>query len=137
MFQPPSKEALAALFCGDAGFQEYLTTLPETERALVDRVFESPELLDNLIALLPPDQQLVTRSLLNNFKDIPERAMLCTISTASWSSVTCWNVQFLCMKSMGLPLDAIIKNADFVVQKQCMDSDAITFVCQEIPMLSL
>jgi len=75
MFQTPSKEALAALFSGDAGFQEYLAELPETERNLVGRVFESPELLNTLIELLPPDQQLVTRSLLDNFQDIPDRAI--------------------------------------------------------------
>jgi hypothetical protein len=113
-----SKEALAALFSGDAGFQEYLASLSEAERDLVGRVFESPELLNTLIALLPPDQQLATRSLLDNLQDIPDKAF------ALYHQCRFLESRDLLERTIsmyeipsGLPYDAIIKAAEFAAQR--------------------
>jgi tetratricopeptide (TPR) repeat protein len=118
MFQTPSKEALAALFSGDDGFQEYLAKLSETERNLVGRVFESPELLNTLIDLLPPDQQLATRSLLDNIQGIPDRAIdlynQCRFMEARdllERTIKMYNFPNL------LPFDPIYKAAGFTAQR--------------------
>jgi CHAT domain-containing protein len=118
MFQPLSKEALAALFSGDAGFQDYLASLSESERDLVGRVFESPELLNTLIASLPPDQQLATRFFLDNLQDIPDRAF------ALYNQCRFLESRDLLERTIsmyeiprGLPHDAIIKAAEFAAQR--------------------
>ncbi|MBK5275565.1 MAG: CHAT domain-containing protein [Desulfuromonadales bacterium] len=118
MFQPLSKEALAALCSDDAGFQEYLATLPENERNLVGRVFESPELLNTLIASLPPDQQLATRSLLDTFQDVPDKAL------ALYNQCRFLEARDLLERAIsmyelpgGLPVDAIIMAAGFAAQR--------------------
>jgi len=111
---PPSKEELS----GDAGFQEYLASLSEAERELVCRVFESPDLLSNLIALLPPYQQLATRSIIDNFQNVPDRAL------ALYNQCRFLEARDLLERTVslyevprGLPNDAIIRAAEFAAQR--------------------
>lgn len=114
MLLPPSREELS----GDAGFQEYLASLSEAERELVGRVFESPELLSNLIALLPPDQQLATRSIIDSFQNVPDRAI------ALYNQCRFLEARDLLERTVslyevprGLPNDAIIRAAEFAAQR--------------------
>lgn len=116
MFQPLSKEALAALVSGDTGFQEYMSTLPEAERTLLGRLFESPEILNNLLASLPADQRSATSSILDNTHDIPDRAF------ALYNQCRFFEARELLGQTIklyelpgGMPNDAIVKAAGFVV----------------------
>lgn len=116
MFQSLTREAIAALVQGDDGFREYLATLTEAERNLVASVFESPDILHNLLKLLPPDQQDVTHSLLNAIQDVPDRAL------KLFNQCRFFEARELLQKTIdlyelpsGLPLNGVIKAAGFVV----------------------
>lgn len=118
MFQPLSKEALAALVSGDAGFQEYLAVLPESERALLGRLLESPDILNALLASLPPDQRSATSSILDTIHDTPDRAF------ELYNQCLFFEARELLEQTIklyelpsGMPNDAIVKAAGFVVQR--------------------
>ena len=118
MFQHFSKEALATLVGADAGFQEYLSVLPEAERALLERLFESPDILNTLLASLPSDQRSATSSTLNNIHDVPDKAF------ALYNQCRFFEARELLEQTIklyelpaGMPQDAIVKAAGFVVQR--------------------
>jgi CHAT domain-containing protein/tetratricopeptide (TPR) repeat protein len=118
MFQPLSKEALAALVSGDAGFQEYLSVLPESERSILNSLLESPDILNTLLASLPSDQRSATSSILDTIHDIPDRAF------DLYNQCRFFEARELLKKTIdlyelpgGMQQDAIVKAADFVVQR--------------------
>lgn len=114
----PSKEALAAYVAGDAGFREFLTILPEAERDTIGRVLESPALLETLLAILPPDQQSATQSLLDSIFSVPDEAL------NLYNQCRFLEARDLLARTMelyeipdGMPADGIVKAAGFVVQR--------------------
>ena len=118
MFQSLSKEALAALVNGDTGFQEYLSALPEAERALLDRLLESPEIINSLLASLPSDQLAATSSVLDKIRDTPDKAF------ELYNQCRFFEARELLEQTIqlyelpgGMPNDAIVKAAGFVVQR--------------------
>lgn len=118
MFQSLSKEALAALVNGDTGFQEYLSALPEAERALLDRLLESPDIINSLLASLPSDQLAATSSILDKIHDTPDKAF------ELYNQCRFFEARDLLEQTIslyelpgGMPSDAIVKAAGFVVQR--------------------
>lgn len=118
VFQQFSKEALAALVGGDTGFKEYLSLLPEADRELLDRILESPDILNTLLASLPSEQMTATTSILNNIYDIPEKAL------ALYNQCRFFEARDLLEQTIklyelpdGMPEDAIVKAAGFMVQR--------------------